>query len=86
MSWASDNEEATTATIGRVHDRSDDDYSEEETDWEAENKESARKWSRDKQFMVKVHRERQEGEMQEHRGPPMSNMRKPRSRNSVLRC
>jgi hypothetical protein len=44
MSWASDNEEATTVTIGCVHDRSDDYYSEEETDWVAENKETARKW------------------------------------------
>jgi hypothetical protein len=42
MSWASNNEEAMTATIGCVHDRSDDYYSEEETDWEADNKETAR--------------------------------------------
>jgi hypothetical protein len=43
MSWASENEEATTATISFVHNRSDDYYSEEDTDWEAENLESARK-------------------------------------------
>jgi hypothetical protein len=62
MSWASDNEEVTTATIGCVHDRSDDDYSEEETDWEADNKEIARKWSRDRKFMVKCEQECQEWE------------------------
>jgi hypothetical protein len=56
MSWASDNEEATTATIGCVHDISDDDYSEEETDGEAENLESARKINRDRQYMENVHR------------------------------
>jgi hypothetical protein len=53
MSWASNNEEATTATIGCVHDRSDDYYSDEETDWEADNRESARKWSRDRKYRVK---------------------------------
>jgi hypothetical protein len=62
MSLASDNEDATTATIGCVHDRSDDYYSEKETDWEADNKESARKWSRDKKYMVKCHYERQKWE------------------------
>jgi hypothetical protein len=62
VSWASDNEEATTATIGCVHDRSDDDYSEEETDWEAENKETMLKWSRDKQHMIQVARECKEWE------------------------
>jgi hypothetical protein len=62
MSWASDNEEATTATIGCVHDRSDDDYSEEETDWESDNLESARKWSRDKKYIIKDEQERQEWE------------------------
>jgi hypothetical protein len=60
MSWASNNEEATTATIGCVHDRSDDYYSEEETEWEADDKESARKWSRDRKFMVKCAQEHQE--------------------------
>jgi hypothetical protein len=60
MSWASNNEEATTATIGCVHDRSDDCYSDEETDWEADNREIARKWSRDRKFRVKCHYERQE--------------------------
>jgi hypothetical protein len=44
MNWVSDNDEATTATIGCVLDRSDDYYSEEETDWETENLESACKW------------------------------------------
>jgi hypothetical protein len=53
MSWASNNEEATTATIGCVHDRSDDYYSDGETDWEADNRESARKWSRDMKYRVK---------------------------------
>jgi hypothetical protein len=62
MSWGSGNEEATTATIGCVHDRSDDYYSEEDTDWEADNKESARKWSRDRKYIVKCHYERQERE------------------------
>jgi hypothetical protein len=62
MSWASDNEEATTATMGCVHDRSDDDYSEEETDREAENLRSARKINRDRQYMAKVHRESSEYE------------------------
>jgi hypothetical protein len=62
MSLASDNEEATTATIGCVHDRSDDYYSEEETDWEADNKESARKWSRHRKYVVKCNYEHQEWE------------------------
>jgi hypothetical protein len=62
MSWASDNEEATTATIGCVHDRYDDYYSEEETDWEADNKESAQKWSRDRKYRVKCAEEVQEWE------------------------
>jgi hypothetical protein len=62
MSCASNNEEATTETIGCVHDRSDDDYSEEETDREAENLESARKISHDRQYMAKVHRESSEWE------------------------
>jgi hypothetical protein len=62
MSWVSGNEEATTATIGCVHDRSDDYYSEEETDWEADNKESAQKWSRDRKYRVKCAEEVQEWE------------------------
>jgi hypothetical protein len=62
MSWASNNEEATTATIGCVHDRSDGYYSDEETDWEADNRESARKWSRDRKFRVKCAEERQQWE------------------------
>jgi hypothetical protein len=45
MSCASNNEEATTATIGCVHDRSDDYYSDEETAWEGDNRDSARRWS-----------------------------------------
>jgi hypothetical protein len=53
MSWASNNEEATPATIGCVHDRSDDYYSEEETDWEADDNESTQKWSRDRKYRVK---------------------------------
>jgi hypothetical protein len=62
MSWASNNEEATTAIIGYVHDRSDDYYSDEETDWEADNRESARNWSRDRKFRVKCSEERQQWE------------------------
>jgi hypothetical protein len=62
MSWVSDNEEATTATIGCVHDNSDDDYSEEETDWEAENKETAQKWSHDRKYRVKCAEEVKEWE------------------------
>jgi hypothetical protein len=62
MSWASNNEEATTATIGCVHDRSDDYYSEEETDWEAADKESARKWSRDRNYRLKCDEEHQQWE------------------------
>jgi hypothetical protein len=62
MRWASDNEEATSATIGCVHDRSDDDYSEKETDREADNLESARKIDRDMQYMANVHRENSEYE------------------------
>jgi hypothetical protein len=62
MSRASDNEEATTATIGCVHDRSDDYYSEEETDWEADNKESAHKGSRARKYMVKCEQEHQQWE------------------------
>jgi hypothetical protein len=62
MSLASDNEEATTATIGCIHDRSDDYYSEEETDWEADNKESARKWSSARKYMVKCEQEHQQWE------------------------
>jgi hypothetical protein len=53
MNWASNNDEATTATIGCVHDRSDDYYSEEEIDWEADDKESAQKWSSDRKYRVK---------------------------------
>jgi hypothetical protein len=50
-------------SLGCVHDRSDDDYSQKkETDWVADDKESARKWSRDRKYMVKCHYERQEWE------------------------
>jgi hypothetical protein len=62
MSWASNNEEATTGTIGCVHDRSDDYYSDEETDWEADNRESTRKWSHDRNYRVKCAEERQQWE------------------------
>jgi hypothetical protein len=46
MSCASNNEEATTATIGCVHDRSDDYYSDEKTAWEGDNRDSARRWKK----------------------------------------
>jgi hypothetical protein len=62
MSLASDNEEETTATIGCVHDRSDDYYSEEETDWEADNLESARKWSSARRYIIKCEQEHQQWE------------------------
>jgi hypothetical protein len=66
MSCASNNEEATTATIGCVHDRSDDYYSDEETDWEADNRESARKWSRERNFRVKCAQDRQQWEKEKY--------------------
>jgi hypothetical protein len=62
MSCATNNEEATTATIGCVHDRSDDYYSNEETDWEADNRERARKWSRARKYRVKCDEEHQQWE------------------------
>jgi hypothetical protein len=62
MSWVRNNEEATTATSGCVHDRSDDYYSGEETDWKADNRESARNWSRDRKFRLKCAEERQQWE------------------------
>jgi hypothetical protein len=46
MSCASNNEEATPATIGCVHDRSDDYYSDEKTAWEGDNRDSARRWKK----------------------------------------
>jgi hypothetical protein len=62
MSFASNNEEATTAAISCIHDRSDDYYSDEETDWEADNRESARRWSRDRKYSVKCAQDRQQWE------------------------
>jgi hypothetical protein len=83
MSWASDNEEATTATIGCVHDRSDDDYYEEETDWEADNLESARKCSSDKQYMAKVHQEI--GEWEKAKGQRAANVKHEEAKKSEFR-
>jgi hypothetical protein len=62
MCCASHSEEDTTATIGCVNDRSDAYYSDEETDWEAENLESARKWTRDRNYRVKCDYENQHWE------------------------
>jgi hypothetical protein len=45
-SCASNNEEATTATICCVHDRSDDYYSNEKNAWEGDNRDSARRWKK----------------------------------------
>jgi hypothetical protein len=83
MSWASDNEEATTATIGCVHDRSDDYYSEEETDWEADNKESARKWSCDRKYMAKCKQEHQEWE--KSKAQKAANVKNEEAKKSELR-
>jgi hypothetical protein len=83
MRCSSDNEEATTATIGCVHDRSDDDYSEEETYWEAENKESARRFSCDNQLMVKVHRELQE--LEKVKAQRAANIKNEEAKKSELR-
>jgi hypothetical protein len=44
MSCASNNEEATTATIGCVHDRTDDHYSDEKTAKKGDKKDSSRWW------------------------------------------
>jgi hypothetical protein len=46
-------EEATTETIGCVNDRSDAYYSDEETDWAADDRETARKWSQDRKYWKK---------------------------------
>jgi hypothetical protein len=62
MSCASNNEEATTATIGCVHDRSDYYYSDEETDWQADDRESAYKLRRDRIVRVKCAQDRQQWE------------------------
>jgi hypothetical protein len=46
MSCASNNEEATTATIGCVHDRTDDYNSDEKNPREGDNRDSARGWKK----------------------------------------
>jgi hypothetical protein len=66
MCCASNNEEATTATIGCVHDRSDDYYSDEETDWEAGDRQSEQNWSRDRNFRVKCAQDRQQWENEKY--------------------
>jgi hypothetical protein len=83
MSCASNNEEATTATIGCVHDRSDDYYSDEETDWEDDNSASACKWSRDRKYRVNCDEEHQQWEKE--RAPRAANVKLEEAKKSELR-
>jgi hypothetical protein len=83
MSCASNNEEATTATIGCVHDRSDDYYSDEETDWEADHRETARKWSRARKYRVKCDEEHKQWEKE--RAHRAANVKLEEAKKSELR-
>jgi hypothetical protein len=82
MSCASNNEEATTATIGCVHDKSDDYYSDEETDWEGDNRESAQKLRRDRIIRVKCAQDRQQWEKEKYQRA--ANVKLEEAKNSEL--